>query len=64
MELPDPGRFAFILALGIASAILVFAHADKKGNRRATAWGIFAFFFGLPGVAVYFLAQRWRGGRR
>ena len=35
-------------------SLVVFAHAERHGNERATAWGVATFFFGLIAVAVYF----------
>jgi hypothetical protein len=49
----SPGAFIFILAVSAALAMLVFNHANRHGSKHATAWGIFAFFFGLLGLAVY-----------
>jgi hypothetical protein len=46
--------FVFALVVSTAMALLVFGHADRHGNRHATAWGIAAFFFGVLGAAVYF----------
>jgi high-affinity Fe2+/Pb2+ permease len=54
-----PAEFVFGLAVAIAAAMLVFWHADRHGNRRATAWGIVSFFFPAA-VLVYF----WRHSRR
>ena len=48
------GEFIFALVLATLLALLVFAHAERHGNRRATAWGIATFFFGLFAVVVYF----------
>ena len=35
-------------------SLVVFAHAERHGNQRATAWGVATFFFGFLAVAVYF----------
>jgi ABC-type sulfate transport system permease component len=55
---------AFVATLVVASvlSLLVFRHAEKHGNRRATAWGVATFFFGFFAVAVY--AMRYRLKRR
>lgn len=47
-------EFVFALVLAIVLSLLVFRHAERHGNRRATAWGVATFFFGLFAVAVYF----------
>lgn len=48
-------QFVFALVVSTLMAVLVFAHADRHGNRHATAWGVAAFFFGVFGAAVYFV---------
>jgi hypothetical protein len=63
VELPPPGTFIAGLVIGVVAAMLVFRHADREGNRRATAWGIFAFF--LPAIALFYFGRAWmRGSRR
>ena len=47
-------EFAFALVLATVLSLVVFAHAERHGNKRATAWGIATFFFGVFSVAVYF----------
>ena len=61
--LPSPGAFAVLVALWTASAVLVFAHASKHGNHRATAWGIAAFLASGIVVPVYFV-RFWLQQRR
>ena len=41
--------FAAVLATG------VFYHANKRGNRHATAWGIATFLFAGVAVPLYFI---------
>jgi hypothetical protein len=64
MELPDAGTFLVGLVVSVCSSVLVFAHAERHGNRHATAWGVAAFLLALVGVLVYFgrfmLTQRRR----
>jgi ABC-type Mn2+/Zn2+ transport system permease subunit len=48
----------FLLAWAVATtaAILVFVHANKRGSRHATAWGICVFLalgFALPVYVVH-----------
>ncbi len=56
-SLGDPGAATFFLALAFAAGLsmAVFAHADKRGNRHATAWGIAVFLFAGLAVPLYFL---------
>jgi hypothetical protein len=59
------GEFLIVTALAAGASMAVFAHADKHGNKHATAWGI-ATFLAL-GIAVplyfirYWLRSRARG---
>ena len=55
MTLPSPGAFAALVVFWTACALLVFSHAQRHGNRHATAWGIAAFLASVVAVAVYFL---------
>lgn len=48
------GEFVFAVVLATLLSLLVFAHAERRGNQRATAWGIATFFFGVFAVVVYF----------
>ena len=57
------GEFAAYVIFAALWATLLFWHADRAGNQRATAWGIAGFFFGIFAAAVYF-ARYWRRGRR
>ena len=58
----------FLLALAIAAGISLatFAHADKRGDAHATAWGVGAFL--LAGVVVpIYVIRNWsrkRGQQR
>jgi ABC-type Co2+ transport system permease subunit len=50
-----------IIAWGIASgaALLVFLHADKRGSKHATAWGI-GVFLALAFVLPVYVFHSWR----
>jgi hypothetical protein len=58
-----PGEFFVALALATVCSLLVFRHADRHGNRHATAWGIGAFLFAGLVVPLYLL-RHWRRSRR
>jgi hypothetical protein len=47
----------FFLAVVIAAvlAMLIFRHADRRGNRHATAWGIFTFLAAGLAIPIYFI---------
>ena len=51
---------AFFLAWALAAgaAIGVFLHADKRGNKHATAWGVGVFLFLGLGLPLYVLSVR------
>ncbi len=59
------GEFLFVTALAAAASMAVFAHADKHGNKRATAWGIATFLALGVAVPLYFIRYwlRTRGRR-
>jgi hypothetical protein len=59
LQLPDAGTFVFALVVSVALSLLVFSHAQRHGNRHATAWGIVAFLFAALGVLVYFGRFLW-----
>jgi hypothetical protein len=46
-------------AIACGSAIVVFLHADKRGSKHATAWGIGVFLFLALMLPVY-LIHSWR----
>ena len=48
--------FLLAWALDTTAAILVFLHANKRGSRHASAWGIGVFLalgFALPAYLVH-----------
>jgi hypothetical protein len=62
MELPSPGAFIAGLVVGVVAAMVVFGHADRHGNRHATAWGVLSFF--VPAAALVYFGRVWLRGRR
>jgi hypothetical protein len=57
------GEFLLVLALSAALSMAVFAHADRRGNKHATAWGIATFLAAGVAVPVY-LIRYWLRTRR
>jgi hypothetical protein len=57
------GQFLFVLVLSAAVSMAVFAHADRRGNRHATAWGIATFLALGIAVPLYFI-RYWARTRR
>jgi hypothetical protein len=51
----SPGAFLLAVALATVCSLLVFRHAEKHGNKHATAWGIGAFLVAGIFVPLYFL---------
>jgi hypothetical protein len=47
--------FAIAVAFAALLAMGVFAHANRHGDRHATAWGIATFLFAGIVVPVYFI---------
>lgn len=58
------GEFLIVTILAAAASMAVFAHADKNGNKHATAWGIATFLAAGVAVPVYFIRHRLRTRRR
>lgn len=50
--------FLLAWALDTTAAILIFLHANKRGSRRATAWGISVFFALGVALPIYFVHGR------
>ncbi len=51
----SPGEFVTLVAISAALAMLIFRHADRRGNRHATAWGIFTFLAVTIAIPIYFI---------
>ena len=58
------GEFLIVTALAAAASLAVFAHADRHGNRHATAWGIATFLAAGIVVPLYFIRYWLRTRRR
>jgi hypothetical protein len=49
------GQFLLVVALAAAGSMLVFAHADRHGNKHATAWGVATFLALGIAMPLYFV---------
>ena len=58
------GEFLIVTALAAAASLAVFAHADRHGNKHATAWGIATFLAAGVAVPLYFIRYWLRTRRR
>jgi hypothetical protein len=59
------GQFLAVVSISAAASLAVFAHADKRGNRHATAWGVATFLALGVAVPLYFMRYWLRArGRR
>jgi hypothetical protein len=58
------GEFLIVTALAAAASLAVFAHADRHGNRHATAWGVATFLAAGVAVPLYFIRYWLRTRRR
>jgi hypothetical protein len=58
-----PVDFLVIVALAAVLATLIFSHAHTRGNRHATAWGVFTFLAAGIAIPFYFLSF-WLGKNR
>jgi hypothetical protein len=52
---PSVVNFLIAVAIDAGLAMLVFRHADRRGNRHATAWGVFTFLAAGIAMPLYFL---------
>jgi predicted acyltransferase len=57
------GEFLFVVGVAAAASMAVFAHASKRGNKHATAWGVATFLLAAVAVPLYFL-NYWLKKRR
>jgi hypothetical protein len=55
---PTTPTFLLAWALDTTAAILIFLHANKRGSRHATAWGISTFFALAVAVPIYLVHGR------
>lgn len=64
-SLSQIGFFDFLIIVAIAAllATLIFRHAHKRGNRHATAWGVFTFLAAGITIPLYVL-NYWLGKSR
>lgn len=61
----NPSLVNFLIAVAIDAglATLVFRHAHRRGNRHATAWGVFTFLAAGIVTPLYFLVYWLRRSR-
>ena len=52
-------NIVFAWAVASSVALLVFLHANKRGSKHATAWGIGVFLF-LAIVLPVYVVHSWR----
>jgi hypothetical protein len=52
---PDPVTFVIAVVIAAAMSMGVFAHANRRGDTHATAWGVGTFLLAGIVVPVYFL---------
>jgi len=61
----NPAAFFISVAIAAGLAMAVFAHANKRGNKHATAWGLATFLFAAIAIPVYLILYwRSKSGRR
>ncbi|MDX6411507.1 MAG: hypothetical protein QOE91_1023 [Gaiellaceae bacterium] len=59
MTLPSTPTFVAMWATWSVAATLVFLHANKRGSKHATAWGM-GVFFAFAIVLPVYLVHNWR----
>ena len=60
----DPLDFVIAVTVAALLAMGVFAHANRRANRHATAWGVATFLFAGVAVPLYFVRYWLSRGRR
>jgi len=58
--------FLIAWAIDTTAALLIFLHANRRGSRHATAWGVSVFFALGLALPIYFVHGRMHkpSGRR
>jgi hypothetical protein len=58
--------FLLAWAIDTTAALLIFLHANRRGSRHATAWGVSVFFALGLALPIYFVHGRMHkpSGRR
>jgi hypothetical protein len=55
MQPVTTSEFLVAWAIDTAAAVAVFLHANKRGSRHATAWGIGVFLFLILALPAYLI---------
>ena len=59
----SPGEFVIVVMIAAGLSMAVFRHAERRGSRHATAWGVGVFL--LAGIVVpLYVLHAWLDGRR
>jgi hypothetical protein len=58
------GEFIVVVAVAAGLSMAVFWHADRRGSRHATLWGVLTFLAAGLVVPVYVLSVLLGGRRR
>jgi hypothetical protein len=59
-----PGEFVLVVAIAAALSMAVFWHANRRGSKHATLWGVAVFLFAGLAIPVYVLSVVLGGRRR
>lgn len=60
MEGLTTAQFVLAWAIDTIAALAVFLHADRRGNKRATLWGIGVFLCLIVFLPAYLVSARRR----
>jgi hypothetical protein len=58
------GQFLVVVAVAAGLSMLVFWHANRRGRRHATLWGVAVFLAAGIAVPVYLLSLLLEGRRQ
>ena len=59
-----PGAFIVSVAIAAGLSMWVFWHANKRGDRHATLWGIATFLFAGIALPIYWIRYWISNSRR
>jgi hypothetical protein len=52
---PGPAAFLFAVAVDAVLSLLIYRHAERRGSRHPTAWGVLTFLFAGITIPLYWL---------
>jgi hypothetical protein len=60
----SPGEFVTVVVIAAVLSSAVFWHANRRGRRHATAWGVAVFLFAGIAIPLYLVSLLLEARRR